>query len=92
MQKEIEAMFLNINKNKIRAQLSALGFTKVYDEFLQKRRTYQLSEMYGDMSDDEIFAYARIRQEHNRVTMAYKHITDAKYRCRNVKCVVDVLG
>ncbi|MCA9383952.1 CYTH domain-containing protein [Candidatus Dojkabacteria bacterium] len=69
MGKEIEAKFINIDKPQIINKLEELGATKVFDERLLRRCVYNLPiEKFG--------AWARIRDEVDKVTMTYKRVLD----------------
>jgi len=63
MAKEIEAKFLNINKQEIIKKLEQIGARKVQDEHMMRRCVYNLPK------DG---AWARIRDEGDKVTMSYK--------------------
>jgi len=58
MKKEIEAKFLDINKNEIRKNLKNLNFELVHPERLMKRRR----------------RWARVRDEGGKITLAVKEI------------------
>lgn len=66
MNNEIEAQFLNINKDDIRAKLRTLGATLIKPEVLMKRVVFYT----GDHS------FARVRDEGDGIVMTYKNITD----------------
>lgn len=64
MKPEIEATFLDINKDEIRAKLTAIGAKLIQKELLMRRTIFDL----GGRS------FARVRDEGNRITMSYKHL------------------
>jgi len=66
MAKEIEAKFLNINKQELIKKLEDIGARKVYDERMMRRCVYNLPK------DG---AWARIRDEGDKVTISYKCVT-----------------
>lgn len=68
MQQEIEATFLGIDHDALRAQLKALGGTCSQPEFLMRRAVFD----YSDQRLDRQAAWVRVRQEYDRVTMCYK--------------------
>ncbi|MBD3328896.1 hypothetical protein GF357_00125 [Candidatus Dojkabacteria bacterium] len=69
MGKEIEAKFININKENLQKKLAKIGAKKVFDERLLRRCVYNLPiEKDG--------AWARVRDEVDKVTMTYKRVTD----------------
>lgn len=61
---EIEATFININKDQLRAQLKELGAKLLQPELLMRRTIFDI--------DDHSFV--RVRDEGNRITMSYKHL------------------
>lgn len=67
MQPEMEATFINIDKDKLRAKLAALGGKLLQKETLMQRTIFELP---GNQ-------FARVRDEGNCVTMTYKNV-DAK--------------
>lgn len=69
MAKEIEAKFINIDKSQVVKQLEKLGAIKVFDERLLRRCVYKLPiEKEG--------AWARIRDEVDKITMTYKRVVN----------------
>ena len=64
MPKEIEAIFLNININKIREKLKNLGAEKIHNLTFYKRYTFALL--------NNQIGFIRIRQEYKKVTMTLK--------------------
>jgi adenylate cyclase class 2 len=69
MAKEIEAKFINIDKDEVIKKLEKLGAVKAYDEKLMRRCVYNLP-----IKKDG--AWARVRDEGDKVTMTYKRVTD----------------
>lgn len=68
MKTEIEAKFIKIVKDDIRARLQALSATLVHEERLMRRKTY-------DFPDRSLFnkrAYLRVRDEGDKVTTTIK--------------------
>lgn len=61
---EIEATFLEIDKEKLRAKLKSLGATLLQPETLMRRAVFY--------TDDHSFA--RVRDEGNKITMSYKRL------------------
>lgn len=64
---EIEAKFLNVDVEDCRARLAALGFACARPWSLMRRYTFMLPDTAK---------WGRVRDEGNRVTMTYKHVTD----------------
>jgi len=66
MNKEIEAKYFIENKNYTRQQIKDLGLKLIKPEFLMKRKVFDKGEQNK---------YVRIRDEGNKITMTFKHIT-----------------
>jgi adenylate cyclase class 2 len=66
MQSEIEAKFLNVQHDEIRAKLTELGATCVQPMRLMRRVTIENDRLV------EKNAFVRVRDEGDRVTMTYK--------------------
>ncbi|HSX39385.1 MAG TPA: class IV adenylate cyclase [Candidatus Saccharimonadales bacterium] len=64
---EFEVKFLKINVAEIESKLTALGAKKEFDK-IYKRKTFD----HPDMSLNKMGAYLRLRDEGDKVTMAYK--------------------
>ncbi len=64
IQPEIEATFINIDKDQLRAQLKELGAKLLQPETLMRRTIFNI--------DDHSFV--RVRDEGNRITMSYKRL------------------
>lgn len=69
MTKEIEAKFININKLSVIRKLEELGAEKVFDERLLRRCVFNLPVVKKG-------AWARVRDEVEKVTMTYKRVTE----------------
>lgn len=69
MKQEIEAKFLSVNKNAIRAKLLAAGFKLKTPEYLMRRKTFDFSHIAPQQNK-----WGRVRQESNKVTMTVKEI------------------
>lgn len=69
MKIEYEATFIDIDKNKTRDDLKKINAQLVRKEFLQKRYNFDLQPMGRDF-----WEWVRVRDEGDRVTMAYKNI------------------
>lgn len=63
MKLEIEATFLEINKSELRAKLQAAGAKLIQPEVLMRRVVFNVSE----------HAFARVRDEGNRIVLTYKN-------------------
>lgn len=83
MSKEIEAKFINIDKDQIIKALEGIGASKVYDERLLRRCVYSLPiEKPG--------AWARVRDEGDKITMSYKRVVNRSLNgVEEVELVVD---
>ena len=66
MNNEIEAQFLDINKNDIRKKLTNIGAKLIKPEILMKRVVFYT----GDHS------FARVRDEGDKIVMTYKNVSD----------------
>lgn len=66
MKNEIEAQFLEINKDEMREKLKALGAELVMPEVLMKRVVFYTGE----------HSFARVRNEGDKIVMTYKNISD----------------
>lgn len=72
MQIEIEAKFLDIDKDKIRKLLNDNGAILVHKECLMRRKNFD----YPDGRLEKIGGWIRVRDEGDRVTLAYKQLVD----------------
>ena len=66
MKNEIEAQFLDIDKNDIRAKLKSIGATLIKPEILMKRTIFYTGE----------HSFARVRDEGDKIVLTYKNISD----------------
>ena len=66
MNNEIEAQFLDINKDAVRAKLAEIGAELVKPEVLMKRVVFYTGE----------HSFARVRDEGDKIVMTYKNISD----------------
>ena len=81
--KEIEAKFININKAALIKKLKKIGAKKTFDERLLRRCVYHLPTRDKD-------AWARVRDEVDKITMTYKRITKQSVDgMQEVELVVD---
>jgi adenylate cyclase class 2 len=67
MNKEIEAKFININKEELVNKLKPLGFEKTKPRFLMKRRTFDIPKAPRG-------TFVRLRQEVDKITLTYKSL------------------
>lgn len=70
MNTEIEAKFLNVNKDAIREQLKALGAELVFAEKKFQRITFDNPELKAKN------AWIRLRDEGGKITLALKMVSD----------------
>lgn len=66
MNNEIEAQFLDIDKNQIREKLKGINAKLVKPEVLMKRVVFYTGE----------HSFARVRDEGDKIVMTYKNISD----------------
>lgn len=71
MEVEIEAKFLGVDVGGLRARLQALGATLVHPERLMRRYNFD----YPDARLEAAHGWVRLRDEGDRVTLAYKQST-----------------
>jgi adenylate cyclase class 2 len=69
MNTEIEATFLDVDHDELRDKLKALGAECIEPKHDMMRTTYD----YPDLRLDKIAAWVRVRQEADKITMAFKH-------------------
>ena len=82
MDNEIEAQFLDIDKDKLRAKLKEVGAKLVKPEVLMRRIVFDLGK----------HEYARVRDEGGgKIVMTYKNVTDDKsiLGTKEVNVVID---
>lgn len=72
MQTEIEAKWLNINHDDMRAKLKSVGAKLVHAERQMTRRTFDLP----DGTLEAKGAWVRVRDEGDKITMSYKQLND----------------
>lgn len=72
MQTEIEAKFLDIIPDNLRAVLRGVGAILIHEEILMKRKTFD--DLGGNLR--KIGGWIRVRDEGNKVTLAYKQLND----------------
>lgn len=70
---EIEVKFLNINSNLIEEKLKEIGAKKIFEK-LYKRKTFD----YPDLRFDKIGAWIRLRDEGDKITLAFKQRVGVK--------------
>jgi adenylate cyclase, class 2 len=70
MKKEIEAKFLDINKDEVRKNLQNLEFSLLCPERLMKRKAFHFQD---DLKTDRM-RWARVRDEGNKITMTVKEV------------------
>jgi len=79
---ELEAKFVNINPDEIRAKLKNLGARLIYKERQMRRKVYKHKTEY----DNDWF---RVRDEGDRITLSYKKLTDRSlYGTKEIMFVV----
>jgi adenylate cyclase class 2 len=69
MQTEIEATYLDVNHEQLRARLAAIGAHCETPRFDMFRVVYD----YPDLRLDKMAAWVRVRREADKVTMSFKH-------------------
>lgn len=69
MKKEIEATFLSVDKDSIRAKLKKAGFELKTPEYLMRRKTFDFSRVAPGRNK-----WGRVRQESDKVTMTIKEV------------------
>jgi len=71
MQIEVEAKFLNIDRDEMRRKLSAVGFTCIRPNFLMRRVVF-------DVPGHDFNTWGRVRDEGDKITMTIKRTNDEK--------------
>ena len=66
MNNEIEAQFLDINKDELRVKLKEVGATLVKPETMMRRTVFYTDE----------HSFARVRDEGDKIVMTYKYFND----------------
>src|SRR3989338_1296536 len=72
MQIELEAKFLDIDVKKIRGLIKEKGATLVHSERLMRRKNFD----YPDASIKNIGGWIRVRDEGDKITLAYKKLVN----------------
>lgn len=72
MQTETEAKFLDIDKEALRELLKKNGATLVHEERLMQRKNFD----YPDARLEAIGGWVRVRNEGDKVALAYKQVVD----------------
>lgn len=72
MKNEIEATFLSIDKDSMRAKLKDAGFEFKTPEYMMRRKTFDFSHIAPGKNK-----WGRVRQESNKVTMTVKEVRDS---------------
>ena len=72
MQTEIEAKFLSIDGAKLRGLLKLTGATQIHTERQMRRRNFD----YPDARLFKVGGWVRVRDEGDKVTLAYKQLVD----------------
>lgn len=86
MQQEREAKFLRINPDAMREKLRTVGARLAHPERLMRRTVFDFS----DRTLDQQGAWMRVRDEGDRVTLAFKQVTGAGIEdVREIELVVD---
>ncbi len=73
MKKEIEALFIPINKKILRNKLKKIGFKLEYSEYLMQRKTFDFPKL-----DSGQKKWGRVRKEYQKITMTIKEISGPK--------------
>mgnify|MGYP001565261179 CR=1 FL=1 len=72
MKTEIEGKFLDINKEELRKKLRLLKASLIHKERLMRRINYD----YQDSRLEKIGGWIRVRDEGDKITLAYKQLND----------------
>ncbi|HSX35335.1 MAG TPA: class IV adenylate cyclase [Patescibacteria group bacterium] len=72
MKPEIEAKFLSVDHDVIRAKLKELGSENIRPLTLMRRKNYD----YPDFALEKRGGWVRVRDEGSKVTMSYKQLND----------------
>lgn len=72
METELEAKFLNVDAEKLRDLLKKKGATLVHEERCMRRKNFD----YPDKRLEAIGGWIRVRDEGDKVTLAYKQLAD----------------
>lgn len=86
METEIEAKFLAVDHDAMRAKLQALGATCEQPKRLMRRKSYD----FPDKRLNEVNGWVRVRDEGDKVTLSYKQLNDRTlHGTKEVTVVVD---
>ena len=86
MQTEIEAKWLNVDKDELRDKLKKIGAKLVQPERLMVRSVYD----FDDKSLEAKKGWVRVRDEADKVTLSYKQLNDRTlHGTKEVTVVVD---
>jgi adenylate cyclase class 2 len=86
MNSEIEATFTDVNPEEVRAKLKVLHAEQIYPERLMRRQIFD----YPDLRLDQKAAWVRLRDEGDKITLAYKERSDETIGgMKEVELVVD---
>lgn len=86
MQTEIEAKWLDIDKDELRAKLKSIGAELIQPERLMVRSVYD----FADKSLETKKGWVRVRDEADKVTLSYKQLDDRTVEgTKEVTVVVD---
>ena len=69
MKREVEAIFLSVDKNSIRAKFKKAGFELKTPEYLMRRKTFDFSRVAPGRNK-----WGRVRQESEKITMTVKEV------------------
>lgn len=69
MKNEIEATFLSVDKDSMRAKLKKAGFELKTPEYLMRRKTFDFSRVAPGRNK-----WGRVRQESDKITMTVKEV------------------
>lgn len=87
MQTEIEAKFLAVDHDELRAKLTALGAICKQPNRLMRRKTMDFPD--GRLRKERN-GWARVRDEGNKITMSYKQLNDRSFQgTKEVSIVID---
>lgn len=89
MKPEIEAKFLNVDHNALRAKLKEIGAERVQPMRLMKRKNYDFPD--GRLA--KIHGWVRLRDEGGKITLSYKQLNDRTlHGTHEVSLAVDHFG
>lgn len=86
METEIEAKFLEVDHEAMRARLQELGATYDQPMRLMRRKNYD----YPDNRLEKVGGWIRVRDENGKVTMSYKQLNDRSlHGTKEVSIIID---